>query len=46
LQWRLSQEHGTAHGYEYLNGNFMHRGNLEYFCNHAGESDSSDSEVN
>ncbi len=35
-----------ANGYEYLNRKFMHKGNLEYFCNHAGESDSSDSEVN
>ncbi len=33
-------------GYEYLNGKFLHRGNLEYFCSHAEETDGSDSETN
>jgi hypothetical protein len=44
--YRRNLRNMRAHGYVYLNGKFMHKGNLEYFCNHAGESDSSDSEVN
>lgn len=44
--YRRNLRNMGARGYEYLNGKFMHRGSLVYFCNHAGESDSSDSETN
>jgi hypothetical protein len=44
--YRRNLRNMRTQGYEYLNGKFLHRGNLEYFCNHAGDSDSSDSEVN